>query len=660
MIKIYEIAHISNKRAKLVLAFLFFLIFFSATPFNVLVAKEYQYDSIVTKIQINRDTTFDVEEQQTFSYRSNFHKGWRSLKLDKISLISDIVVIDGVSKQPLVFSGERLNEFDSSSLGKFTSWSENNHQNIEWYYDLTDTTHLWIIKYKVHGGLGFFKDHDELYWNLFNDYQVPVISATAFVFLPVQANKIGDLQSNIYANIKNFYGLPKSVNNLLFTSSFQIDDNKTFSFQAENIPPREPVTIYAGWPKGIVDQSAFWLDFLKIYLGYFLSLIIILLSFLIGFFYWYFTECHQKGRGTIIPQYEPPQFLRPALAEVVVRERITGRAWPATVVDLAVRGYLRISEDKTKKKYGIVEIIFSIIFGLAFFSPLALLLFLLNTASANQTNVGFLLIFQIIILLVIFKKHKEKDYLIELGNKSFDDPELEDYEKKFLKILFFSKNSFSTEELKKSSRVRKQGFYLKMQKLKDDLYQEKKLAKVFEKSPMTDFSTEILILSLVVLILVILPIISQNHFLLVTITGSLIFLCLFIRYEARLSREGAILRDDWLGFKLYLETAERYRMQNLTPEIFEKYLPYAIIFGVEKKWGKAFNSFNMKAPNWYSGSTSFSGGSNSFSSDSFSPAIFSSSFSSSLSSAFANSGAGGGGGGGSAGGGGGGGGGGAS
>ncbi len=104
---------------------------------------------------------------------------------------------------------------------------------------------------------------------------------------------------------------------------------------------------------------------------------------------------------------------------------------------------------------------------------------------------------------------------------------------------------------------------------------------------------------------------------------------------------------------MYLETAERYRLENLTPETFEKFLPYAIIFGVEKNWGKAFAGMEMAPPNWYVGSAVSSGG--------FSAPSFSSSFSASFASSSTSSGGGGAsGGGGSAGGGGGGGGGGAS
>ena len=134
----------------------------------------------------------------------------------------------------------------------------------------------------------------------------------------------------------------------------------------------------------------------------------------------------------------------------------------------------------------------------------------------------------------------------------------------------------------------------------------------------------------------------------------------FFKYESRLNKEGQILKENWLGFKLYLETAEKYRLQNLTPDLFEKYLPYAIILGVEKKWGEAFAHLSMTSPEWYHGAGVAHAGSISSATSGFSSSIFSASFSSSFTSAFASSGGGASGGGGGAGGGGGGGGGGAS
>ncbi|MBA3550959.1 DUF2207 domain-containing protein, partial [Patescibacteria group bacterium] len=107
--------------------------------------------------------------------------------------------------------------------------------------------------------------------------------------------------------------------------------------------------------------------------------------------------------------------------------------------------------------------------------------------------------------------------------------------------------------------------------------------------------------------------------------------------------------------KLYLQTAERHRVQNLTPDLFEKFLPYAMIYGIEKKWAKAFESLTMQPPNWYAGPTYTSFAGTGGGSSGFSASAFSSSFSTSFVSAFAtSSGTGGSGGGGSAGGGGGG------
>jgi uncharacterized membrane protein len=94
-------------------------------------------------------------------------------------------------------------------------------------------------------------------------------------------------------------------------------------------------------------------------------------------------------------------------------------------------------------------------------------------------------------------------------------------------------------------------------------------------------------------------------------------LILFITY-ARLIRKPSVeklaLRAKLKGFKMYLGAAEEKQLQHfnppaMTPEVFEKYLPYAIALGVEKVWGERFQDLINKAmvdssyrPGWYSGS----------------------------------------------------------
>ena len=88
-----------------------------------------------------------------------------------------------------------------------------------------------------------------------------------------------------------------------------------------------------------------------------------------------------------------------------------------------------------------------------------------------------------------------------------------------------------------------------------------------------------------------------------------------------------------LGFRLYVVTAET-RMQEFNEDqnIFARYLPYAIVFGAVDKWARAFRGLDDEAmrrstAGWYAGAGAFSA--SSFSSDLRS---FSSSVSSTISS----------------------------
>ena len=53
------------------------------------------------------------------------------------------------------------------------------------------------------------------------------------------------------------------------------------------------------------------------------------------------------------------------------------------------------------------------------------------------------------------------------------------------------------------------------------------------------------------------------------------------------------------GFRMYMYTAERFRVQDLTPETFEKYLSYAICFQIETKWAERFKDIYKTAPEWF-------------------------------------------------------------
>ncbi len=105
---------------------------------------------------------------------------------------------------------------------------------------------------------------------------------------------------------------------------------------------------------------------------------------------------------------------------------------------------------------------------------------------------------------------------------------------------------------------------------------------------------------------------TPTHFVFI---GLYILICLVFAYllKAR-TRYGRKILDMIEGFRDYLEVAEKGRLNfhhapELTPEIFEEYLPYAIALDVENEWADQFDSAMSRIgkaeayeqPHWYRG-----------------------------------------------------------
>lgn len=620
--------------------------------------KSYYYKSFDVDITVQKDSSFNVEERQLYSYVGNFNKGYRNIPFKDISSISSIEVLDGQTGMPLKYSSKTLDKTSSDSWGKYTYYKSNGEMIIEWYYDLKDTDHLWVLRYKVYGGIGYYKDYDEVYWNIFTNYDVPINSSTVYINLPANSFLTSDLRSAVYTSDAN--NNPQKW--------YKDSDQKIDYFTAGPFSPKQSFTVSLGWPKGLLNQSDFWIYWLLSNLAYLLSALIILGTIIYLFVFWLYSERLKTGRGTIIAEYEPPHNLPPAMAELIVTERNTPRAWSATIVDLAVRGYVRIEEETATFWKRIAR----------FIIPIIIFTFVGFINFINQENITLQLWFAAILLIIFFASFKKsQDYKVTKLKDFGSDEKMHDYEKKFLRIMFAGRESFSTSDMKAASNAEKRGVYLEMVELKKKLLEEVSMdeSAIYDVPISNQSSFNFIYAFPIVIGFVIFGIINvlgsfaPYLILLVIFLWSYFTVLIFKKYNPRLSREGLIFKEEWLGFKMYLEVTEKYRMQKLTPELFEKYLPYAMIFKIEKQWAKNFDSIVTTPPAWYGhsgpvvhGSVIGSMGHTTAGVSGFSASAFSSSFSSSLASAFASSGASGGGsgGGGGAGGGGGGGGGGAS
>ena len=204
--------------------------------------------------------------------------------------------------------------------------------------------HTYTFRYRVNRMLGFFDEHDELYWNVTgNSWAFPIDKASATVRLEFAAPRdklmvdgyTGRLGSN-----EQDYG------------RFLDDDGNLF-FQANRpLPAAHGLTIVVGWPKGFVEEPTAatrvgWLirdnrNLLAVVAGLLLMLI----------YYVPVWRSHGKDpeAGVIVTRYEPPRGFSPASLRYIRQMYYDDKVMTAAVVNLAVKGYLEIDNSGEEHK----------------------------------------------------------------------------------------------------------------------------------------------------------------------------------------------------------------------------------------------------------------------------------------------------------------------
>ncbi|KPJ54706.1 hypothetical protein AMJ47_03625 [Parcubacteria bacterium DG_72] len=528
---------------------LLFLVFAGCFAFGSAKAQTYYYDNIEVDIFVKENSTFDVIERQTYYLDGSFGYFFRDVKLKDLDHISNVLVYDS--------DGNLLdkNNYDLSYKG--------NNLHIQWNFErriFNKELKFWAIKYTVHGGLRFFKDHDELYWNaIFENREVNVENAKITVHLPEGIKKQE-------VEVWSYIGKPE---NSRTSYNYNVIDDKTVEFLEQNIEPGEFLTISVSWPKGIVKKPFLYRNQIIALITLLIALTIPIIVFVRAFKQWSKKGKDAKINKTIIAQYEPPAYAKatagkpdnlvPAVVGVLVKQKIEIKEIIATVINLAVRGYLRIKEEEK----------------------------------------GFLVF-----------KHKE--YTFE-KLKDFND--LKPFERKILDALFKKGNTVSTSDLKNK-------FYKEIKDIKKEIYKQVATIDLFEenvektRNKYSIFYIITLVLGFVILfagimiinILGLAPILLTSAVIIgVSILISAIIGLLFSWQMPALTQAGAEAKWHALGFKEYLHTAERFRVGAETLKTFSLFLPYAMVFGVEKQWAKRFADFEYQPQTWYFPAAVYSG-----------------------------------------------------
>jgi uncharacterized protein (TIGR04222 family) len=198
--------------------------------------------------------------------------------------------------------------------------------------------HRYEFRYRVDRVLGFFEGYDELYWNVTGlDWAFPIDRVSASVALDLTGTP-EILEADAYTGYAGATGDDFSVR--------VQGDSASFTTTRE-LRPHEGLTIVVTWPKGFVEapgdlERLGWLfsDNLNLFIA--VSGFAVMLVYLVPVWRRFGKDPEE---GLIVTRYEPPEGLSPASLRYINQMYYDNKVMTAAIVNLAVKGYLRIDAD---------------------------------------------------------------------------------------------------------------------------------------------------------------------------------------------------------------------------------------------------------------------------------------------------------------------------
>ncbi|MCC6483784.1 MAG: DUF2207 domain-containing protein [Armatimonadetes bacterium] len=490
-------------------------------------------------IQVNKDASFTVEEDMLMDFGVEERHGiYRDIHLrDRTS--------HGTNRSIRVKVLSVTNGIGGARPYTLSRHGDSLRVRIGDPDTLVSGTQRYVVTYVVRNALLFWPDYDELYWNATGDqWQFPIQSAACAVHLPPDVPEAK-------VRINAFLGIYGSTEQAQFR---KMDHGGRF-WSPRPLQLQEQLTVALAWPKGYVTpvstlQKIVWFATDNV----FAFLPPIYLAGLI--FIW-----ARVGRDPDVDlsetvRYEPPDDLRPGEVGTLLDERADLVDITSTVVDLAVRGYLKIVEVEAKGWFG-------------------------------RTT---------------YRLEK-----VEAGDKADRRGGLSDFEKTMYNKIFSLGDSVDTDDLKNH-------FYTELPTLKSQLYLSMTKHGYFRSNP-DSVRNGYGAAGIVLLIggLVLMLVLFGDDSLISPWWGASIALCGIFTIIAspampQKTARGRRAYVDARGFEEYLRRAEIADIQlQEKKNLFETFLPYAVALGVAEKWARAFAGIYTEPPEWYSG-TSFSSG----------------------------------------------------
>jgi uncharacterized membrane protein YgcG len=557
-----------------------------------LAAREIVVQHFDEQVVISPDGTIEVREAIEAQFiGSNWHGIYRAIPVEYITpagltytLVLEPLSVTDDTGQPL--------KYEQSWQGRSTKFKI-------YVPNPDNATRTVILRYRVLNALTFFDDHDELYWNVTgNEWEATIEHASAKISLPAGVTGLhATSYSGPFGSRVQDAEVESRSNSVEFRSTHSLEFH-------------EGLTAVVGWDKGFVHEptASQKIQFIlrnnwPIYIP---------VGVFILMFYWWWTSGRDPERDAITVQYDPPDNLTPAECGTLVDAKVAMSDITATLVDLAVKGYLIIECQDQNLQLGIMK---DYIFHLkkppgdwkelkpheqqmlrGIFvpeNPALMLLARLQDVSKNLPPAfaqitGAMAMsaaqqYPAIPTQYAAAASEASHAISELEKVPLPKVALSDLQNRFsLHLPIIRTYIFDT--------LRKDGYYLR----RPDLHKQ-----------------GIVVLGFLVGFLMLL---LGNVLASMTATAPLpwivaavvsgIIIAVFGRFmTAGRTVAGARAYAKVLGFEEFLGRVEKDQIERLekTPELFEKYLPYAMALRVEKKWVQVFSSIGVQPPQWYLG-----------------------------------------------------------
>lgn len=334
------------KRSSWVLGLVLFLIFLFA---GGAYAKSYYHPRIVQSFSLLDDGDVEVTEDRYFSFEGSF--SWAELRILRKGV--EDIQFEGVWDAQ---SGESL---------PYEILREANSVGIRWSYQAQDEVRAFRIKYLLKGVVTRYQDVAQFYWKVIEDQHAPISELESTFILPRPSPEL----------FKLFVHSKTSPGEMTFA-----EDRRTVRFKVQNVPADSFVevrllshpSVFSGitplpekrYEAILEEERGFASRELRgLWLGIMAGFLLVGLGilYLVLFVVYYF----RYGREPKVDyqreyEQEPPLDIAPCFLGVALSQKqdtsLLSRAFLATILDLARRGFLEVREEErkgflTKKEY---------------------------------------------------------------------------------------------------------------------------------------------------------------------------------------------------------------------------------------------------------------------------------------------------------------------